>query len=618
MQQALHSRTFGGIVLKLHDAISQQLIIPSSSLSARVASVCNVCRLLEDCGDYSEAWELLSESFPQADGAALRDLDDGSRAELMLREGVLTGWLGGRSQTEGHQECAKDLISGSIKIFKALGNRAREAEGYIALAACYHRQSLLDNGRACVRTALELVAVIEEDELKARALIRLAYIERDAGRLHEALRIHREAKPVIESCANDALKGMYHNEYALVCRRIAAAENKPDLHDEALIEYAAASIHYERAGNLRYQSAVENNQGFLLMKLRRYAGAHAHVDRALDIAARLKDREFTGQFLDTKAQILIEQKRYKDAVQIARKSVAQLKGGEQKSLLVASLTTCGVALSRSGDNFRALTSIERAISIAEEVEDYAGLTLASVALINEISSLSPQRQDAVYQKALENANKLQDAELFRKLSECAGLISRRRAEVPDSDPSLPLPDTWDGFVLRRKMDEIEEALIRKALADADGSVRRASRLLGLNSHQALFAIMKRHPSLKRLGANAKVITATKSPNGRAPRGGGGDMKRIRIGKNWLAGLGIYAGSVVLAFMTEVQPDDLVAVTTHGGENAVGSYRVEGRTIYLDVFSIEYDAFEFDRDEVAEIRKVYAWHPEADELDVHVV
>lgn len=605
--------------MKLSEAISQQLIIPSSSLSAQIASVCNVCRSLEDCGEYTDAWELLSESFPQPDDAAfLRDLDEGSGAEIMLRRGVLTGWLGGRSQTDGSQERAKDLISGSIEIFKSLGNHAREAEGYIALAACYHRQSLLDNGRACVQTALGLTSLIEEEELKGRACIRLAYIERDAGRLHEALRIHREAKQVIEACSNDALKGMYHNEYALVCRRIAAAENKPELHDQALIEYAAASIHYEKAGNLRYQSAVENNQGFLLMKLRRYTGAHAHVDRALEIAARLKDREFTGQFLDTKAQILIEQKRYKDAVQIARKSVETLKGGEQKALLVASLTTLGVALSKSGDNFRALTSLERAVSLAEDVDDYAGQVLASVVLINEVSSLSPQRQAAVYQKALENASRVQDAELFAKLSECAGLILNRRAAAPGDDPTFPLPQTWDGFALKRKMDEVEEALIRKALVDADGSVRRASRLLGLNSHQALFTIMKRHPKLRPLGANAKVTRETDSKNGRALRAAGADMKRIRIGRNWLAGLGIYAGVVVLAFMTEVQPGDLVAVTTHEGENAVGSYRVEGRTICLDVFSIEYDAFEFDRDDVAEIRKVYAWHPEGDELDVHVV
>jgi tetratricopeptide (TPR) repeat protein len=603
--------------LKLHEDISQQLISLSSALPAQVAALCNICRSLEDCGEYSEAWQLLSEKCPLADSPAFfRELDESSKAEVLLRQGVLTGWLGSRAQRDGSQERAKDLISRSIEIFQSTGNRSREAEGYISLAACYHRQSLLDNGRACIQTALGIIGLLEEDELRVRALIRLAYIERDAGRLYEALRIHRETKTYIEECTNDALKGMYHTEYALVCRREAAAENKQELYDEALIQYAAASVHYEKAGNLRYQIAVENNLGFLLMKLKRYAGAHAHIDRALDIAARLKDKEFAGQSLDTRAQLLIEQRRYRDAIQTARKSVELLKNGEQKSLLVASLTTYGIALARAGENFRALTSMEKAISLAEEVEDFAGEVNASLALINEVKSLSPQRLATVYVGAFERARKVQDAELFTKLSECAGQILSRIAESPSGDTNLVPPQDWEGFDLKQKLDEIEEALIEQALLDAGGSVRRASKLLGLKSHQALFGILKRHPRLR------LSPTTVEASRGSAPRLVGqpraADLKRIRIGQNWLSGLGIYAGAVVLAFTTEIKPGDLAVITTREGKNAVGSYRMAGNKIFLDVFSIEYEAFEFERGDVAEIRKVYAWHPEEDALDMHVV
>ncbi len=50
---------------------------------------------------------------PDTDGLA-----DEAKAELLLRTGTLTGWLGSAKQVPGAQEIAKDLISESAAIFE--------------------------------------------------------------------------------------------------------------------------------------------------------------------------------------------------------------------------------------------------------------------------------------------------------------------------------------------------------------------------------------------------------------------------------------------------------------------------------------------------------------------
>src|SRR5260370_33576744 len=73
---------------------------------------CDVAKQLEKTGDYEAACEALSEFWPERDGSPnLNDLDEATRAEVLLRVGSLAGWLGSTDQTEGSQETAKNLIT---------------------------------------------------------------------------------------------------------------------------------------------------------------------------------------------------------------------------------------------------------------------------------------------------------------------------------------------------------------------------------------------------------------------------------------------------------------------------------------------------------------------------
>src|SRR5207244_1451387 len=115
----------------------------------------------------------------------------------------------------------------------------------------------------------------------------------------------REAEPLVNSSDDQLLKGAFHSECATVFRRLAAPENREDYLDRALIEYAAASFHYEQAGNERYQATVENNLGYLYFTIDRYKEAHKHLDRARTLFTNLGDVGAMARVDDTRARVFL-------------------------------------------------------------------------------------------------------------------------------------------------------------------------------------------------------------------------------------------------------------------------------------------------------------------------
>ncbi|MFL6284038.1 MAG: tetratricopeptide repeat protein [Pyrinomonadaceae bacterium] len=193
----------------------------------------------------------------------IAELNDVTVAEVLLRVGALTGWIGSAKQIEGSQETAKNLISESITIFRSLQNIRKVAEAESDLSVCYWREGTFNEARVWLRDALEVLPANADDEVRAAALLRLAIVERSAKRFHDALRIHIEAAPLFQKSSNDSLKGKFYNGFGFVLRNLGTTEKRGDYIDRALIEYAAASYHFEQAGHTLYQACVENNLGFL-------------------------------------------------------------------------------------------------------------------------------------------------------------------------------------------------------------------------------------------------------------------------------------------------------------------------------------------------------------------
>src|SRR5438552_7253508 len=157
---------------------------------------------------------------------------------------------------------------------------------------------------------------------------------------------------MVERSKDPVLKGAYHNRMANLYKNLATVERIEDYIDRALIEYAAASFHFEQAGHTRYQACVEKNLAFLFLNLERHSEAHKHLDRARSLFNELDDDVHLAQVNDTRARTLLAEGRARDAERFARSAVQTLEKGDEQALLAEALTTQGIALARLGNHAR--------------------------------------------------------------------------------------------------------------------------------------------------------------------------------------------------------------------------------------------------------------------------
>jgi CheY-like chemotaxis protein len=467
-----------------------QLADQNLSRDQRAQLRCQLASQLEDEGDYEAAREAMGELWQRVgEGPLLEGLDEETKGGVLLRAGVLTGWIGSAKQVSGAQETAKNLISESIAIFDALQENSRAAEAQIDLAYCYWREGAFDEGRVMLSEALSRLTD-SDIELSAKALLRSAIIEETANRHNDALRIHTEAARVFNLIENHLLQGSFHNEFAIVLKNLGAAENRDDYIDRALIEYAAASYHFEQAGHIRYQGCVENNLAMLFWKANRFADAHDHLDRAQTLFTRLKDTVHLAQVDETRARVLLGEDRVVDAEKVSRRAVRTLEKGDEQSLLAEALTTFGISLARLRHPEQARSALERAIDGAQQAGDFQGAGLAALTIIEQLSEhLSNEELCATVERAETLLEETSDISTLKRLCTSASRVLSRVHMFPTR------PD-WPRFSLKEALHRYEAHFIQLALKDTGGKVTPAAHLLGLPGHQPLqFILNNRHKNL---------------------------------------------------------------------------------------------------------------------------
>src|SRR5215467_8070519 len=309
-----------------------------------VIPLCELAKSFEEAGEFNQAAETLR---PFWSGISTRPitagLEEKAQAELLLRSGTLTGWLGSAKQVPGAQERAKDLISESAAVFEKLALTEKVAEARVDLSICYWREGALDEARVTLRLVLDNFQE-SGSEQRLRALLNSALVEWTATRDQDALQICIEAAPLFELSSNDALKGKFHNTFGGVLKNLGIARNREDYIDRSLVEFAAASFHFEQAGHNRFLARVENNVGFLFATIGRFYDAHEHLTRARALHISVGDHGGAAGAEDTRAQAFLLEGKYEEAERIARRAVYTLRQGGEQAVLAEALTTHGRAL----------------------------------------------------------------------------------------------------------------------------------------------------------------------------------------------------------------------------------------------------------------------------------
>jgi len=462
------------------------------SVPDNIIALCELAKGCEEAGEFESATEALEPFWkgvlhrPETTG-----LTDHAKAELLLRTGTLTGWVGSAKQVAGAQEVAKDLISESAAIFETLGLAEKVAEARVDLAICYWREGALDEARVTLRLVLETLGEAQSEQT-LRALLNSAIVEKAATRDKEALRIYREAAPLFDRSINHALKGKFHNAHATLLKSLALSENREQYIDDALVEFTAASFHFEQAGHHRFQASVENNVGFLFASIGKFLEAREHVNSARRLFVRLADHGGVAYADDTLAQVFLLEGKSDEAEKAARRAVQALRRGGEQTVLAEALTTHGKALARLKQAPVARAALDQALEIAQTGGNPDRGGIAAITAIEELNTyLSTDALQDYYRTAESLLSNSQNVSIKNRLGECARrVLSASLAQATTADATTPTNLSLDAEVLR-----YEGSLIRKALEESGGSVTRAARLLGVTHQGLAFILNGRHSDL---------------------------------------------------------------------------------------------------------------------------
>jgi tetratricopeptide (TPR) repeat protein len=167
-------------------------------------------------------------------------------------------------------------------------------------------------------------------------------VEWSASRYSESLKVLTENAALFRKIPNYTIRGTYHNQLAMILRKLITVENKAEYFRRIIKEYEEADHYFKLAHNTLYRADVKNNVGNVLRQMRRFKEGHKYIQEARRLAVLLKDKALVAQFDDTRAQLLTDEGRLEEAEAVARGSVSSLRKSGHQVLLVDSLITHGI------------------------------------------------------------------------------------------------------------------------------------------------------------------------------------------------------------------------------------------------------------------------------------
>ena len=284
-------------------------------------------------------------------------------AEVLLRVGVLTGWIGSKTQTKEAQETAKNLITESITYFESIGDHKQIAAARVELAYCYWRDGELNEARIMLRESLEKLTT--EGPTRARALLKLITVENSAARYTESLRLLTDNTSLFQKIQQPhRLRAITITSWRSRCGSCHGRETRRLLLRKRSTNTRPPIIISDLLAIRRLRASVKNNVGFLLLNLSRFKEAHKYLDEARRSTVSFRDKPKTAQIDLTRAQVLIAEGKRKEAEAVAQRAAVVFRKKRPSMLVGRRFDHSGNRPCASGQNQRAHFIFQKAIEIA--------------------------------------------------------------------------------------------------------------------------------------------------------------------------------------------------------------------------------------------------------------
>jgi len=358
---------------------------PSPTQNEEIQIHCAIAREQIEVGNFEAGYAVLKPWWSIGEWPNVESLHPNSAADLLFTTGTLAGCITSSRQVRIGQKFAEALLNRAIGLFENAGSRTRSAEARIELACCYYREGLFDLARTTLTSVLGSLTP-ENYELKSLSLIRLAVVERHAGRLTESLNRIHEASEMVE-ITGPWVTGRYHQEFAstlFASLKDLAAEEEVRHFDLALGNYRKALRVFEAVGNHRYAAVVENNRGFMLLAFGHLDQSQVHLSRARRLFEAFCDRVRTAQVDETLARLEIAKEHFDSAEILVDRAIETLEKGDEEALLAEALTTKGLVLSRQNRFRESKGALAEAYRVAERCGDWQGASRAICIVVDEM------------------------------------------------------------------------------------------------------------------------------------------------------------------------------------------------------------------------------------------
>ncbi len=402
----------------------RQLFKSSLSPNEEVQVLCAIVREQIEIGNYDAGCVMLRNWWTPGEWPNLNSLSSHGAADLLFTIGSLVGCLSSTGRIRKGQKHAEELLSGSIGIFEYLGAKRRTSEARIELALSYYRQGLFSVSRNSLLRVLDELKS-EDSELRSLALIRLGVVERHAGHISDSLARFGEAYPFVQE-GGPLVSGRYYHELGTTLQEIALAENRSELLSTANQHFQRAFYEFAAIGHHRYAAVVENNHGFLLLKLGHFEEAEIRLIHARKLFEEFDDVVRKSQVDDTLARLYIETNRLESSDLASQRAVTCLEENDEEALLAEALTTRGLLFCRLERFKEARAVFEGAWRIAQRCGDCEGAGRALLVLFEEMYNHideTERRHIALRMRdLLENS---QIASTRSRVAKCLTLISTK-------------------------------------------------------------------------------------------------------------------------------------------------------------------------------------------------
>ena len=296
------------------------------------------------------------------------NLDAPLTAETYLRCGALIGFLGHIRQIPTAQERSKNLLTEARSLYLELYDpeKIAECENYLALA--YWRTGESSEAQTWVEEA-QSHGLSEKSHVSLYSYVIHDLILLSQKRFVEVCANFSALEKLFEGKADDFLTGSLYNNFGVAAKNLGNTTAALNALEKARELFAASD-------NKLQIALAENNLSQLYKAERRFARAHASIDRATGLFKEIKDRTREGFSLDTKALIYFEEGKLAAALKTVDKAIAILGRSENYGYLTETIATKARIQLFSDDFSTATLTLLEAVELAKiRISESAAMNL---------------------------------------------------------------------------------------------------------------------------------------------------------------------------------------------------------------------------------------------------